>query len=287
MNFNTAEDKKRTIDREVRRIPFTYIEIVGQQLHIETGIAVTAVGNDDRRTTVTDVSRRPACPTLRENGVIARGKRRLDGRMSFPLSDVVDQLACDGQFRFGSFAKRNANGIADAVAQQRTDAYGTFDAPVFAVARFGHAQMEWVVHPFGIHRAYQQADCFDHDYRVGCFDGDDHVVELLVPADTQKLHARGNHPFGRITVAAHDAVGQRAVINADANGCPVLSADGKERDKAVAYLLDFGGILLVGVSQLVECLEAVPGLMRTFSTVVAATSAARGLKWMSATSGVV
>ena len=76
-------------------------------------------------------------------------------------------------------------------------------------------------------------------------------------ADTQKLHAGSNHPFGRITVATHDAVGQRAVINADANGCSVFPADGKERNKAVAYLLDFGGILLVGVSQLVECLEAV------------------------------
>ena len=31
---------------------------------------------------------------------------------------------------------------------------------------------------------------FHHDYRIGCFDGNDYVHELLRNADSQKLHAR-------------------------------------------------------------------------------------------------
>ena len=75
---------------------------------------------------------------------------------------------------------------------------------------------------------------------------------MLVYTDAQELHARFYHALGCVAVARHDAVGQRAVVHADADGRVVLLTDVQEGDKAVAYLLQLLRIFLVGILQVLE-----------------------------------
>ena len=121
---------------------------------------------------------------------------------------VVYQFAGNRYFCFRVFAEGYADGIAYSVGQQGADTDSTFNAAVFTVTGFGHSQVERVVHVFCLHGTDEQTYGADHDNRVGCFDGDYHVREILVPADAQKFHAGGNHSFGGITIPAHDTVGQ-------------------------------------------------------------------------------
>ena len=160
-----------------------------------------------------------------------------DVGMPGAFRDIIHQFAGHGDFRFGRLAQGDADGVAQSVGQQGADAHGGLDASVLAVARFGHAQVQGEVHPLALHRVCQQAHGAHHHHRVRCLDGDDHILEVLVHADAQELHTRLHHAFGRVAVAGHDAVRQRAVVHADADGRVVLLADAEEGDKAVAYLL--------------------------------------------------
>ena len=51
-----------------------------------------------------------------------------------------EQIAADGDFVGGVLGQRNANGIADAVAEQGTNPDGALDAAVFAFAGIGRPQ---------------------------------------------------------------------------------------------------------------------------------------------------
>ena len=114
---------------------------------------------------------------------------------------IVYQLAGHRYLGLGSLAQRYADGVAQSVGQQGTDAQGRLDASVLAIACLGHAQVQGEVHAFLFHDSHQQADRPHHDDRVRGLDGDDHVGEMLVYADAQELHARFYHALGRITIA--------------------------------------------------------------------------------------
>jgi hypothetical protein len=61
-------------------------------------------------------------------------------------------------------------------------------------------------HAFLFHFLYQQTDRPDHYYGIGCFDGNNHIVEMFRNTDTQKFHARFHHTFRGVTIMRHDAV---------------------------------------------------------------------------------
>ena len=50
-----------------------------------------------------------------------------------------------GNFVHAVFRERNADGVADAVGQQRADADGALDAAILAVAGFGDAEVNRVI----------------------------------------------------------------------------------------------------------------------------------------------
>jgi hypothetical protein len=80
------------------------------------------------------------------------------------------------------------------------------------------------------------------------------------------------------------------VVGADAHGRAVLLADAHQGGEALADALQLLGVLVrIGVLADVELLlvGVVAGFTRTFSTMRAAISAALGVKWMSATKGVL
>ena len=77
-------------------------------------------------------------------------------------------------------------------------------------------------------------------------------MEIMLAEDTQELHAALHDACRCVAIAVADAVGQTAVVHADAYGGMVLLADIDERDEPVLNLLQFPGVFLIGVLQFLE-----------------------------------
>ena len=82
-------------------------------------------------------------------------------------------------------------------------------------------------------------------------------MKIGLLANSQELHATLDHAPWRIAIAAHDPVGQGAVIDTDTDRRMMALTDLEERDKALPDLLDLGGILLVRIFQLAEGLDLI------------------------------
>ena len=150
------------------------------------------------------------------------------------VGKVFDQQLRHGDFIFGGLGQRDADRVADAVGHQRPDAHGALHAPLDAVPGLGDAQMDRIVHIFGIHRLDQQTVGGDHNARVRRLHRDHHLIEIALPAHPQKLHGRDHHALGRVTPLVEDALRQRPVVDADAQGDAPLAALRDQRLKIAA-----------------------------------------------------
>ena len=112
--------------------------------------------------------------------------------------------------------------------------------------------MQRIVHALTLHSSDKQSDRLHHHYGIAGLDGDDHIVKALAFADTQELHTALHNTLWGITIARHDAVGERTVVHTDTHGRMVLTANLQQRQQPLLNLLQFGGILLVGIFQLLE-----------------------------------
>ena len=112
--------------------------------------------------------------------------------------------------------------------------------------------MQGKLHSLLLHHSHQQAHRAYHNDSVAGLDRDDHIGELLGHADAQELHARLHHTLGRVAIATHNAVAERAVVHADADGRVVLLTYIKEGHQLGAYLLNLLSILLISVGELLE-----------------------------------
>ena len=108
------------------------------------------------------------------------------------------------------------------------------------------------MHILLVHRLNKQTNGGDHHHGVGSLDGDDHIVELLALEDTQELHATLNDTLGGITIARHDTVGKRTVVHTDTHGRMMLLTDIQEGHQLALDLLQFLGIFLIGVLEMLE-----------------------------------
>ena len=225
---------------------------VGHELFVPLQLALQTGCYDYRCLSASDGAYGPCGASGGVEVVESRSCNCGDVGLTLALQDIVPQFAGHGNLRLRRFAQRDADGVTQSVCQQRTDTQGALDASILTIASFGHAQVEREVHPLALHHVGQQAHRADHDHCVGGLDGDDHVHKLLLYADAQELHARLHHALGRITVARHDAVAQRAVVHADADGGVVFLAYLQEGHEALADFLNLGGILLVGIFQVLE-----------------------------------
>src|SRR5436309_2411534 len=59
--------------------------------------------------------------------------------------NLRQQVPANGYLMRGIFGEGNADGIAQAIAQQGADADGALDAGIFAFARFGDAQVNRII----------------------------------------------------------------------------------------------------------------------------------------------
>ena len=90
------------------------------------------------------------------------------------------------------------------------------------------------MHIFGIHRLDQQTVGGDHDARVRRLHRDHHLIEIALPAHPQKLHGRDHHALGRVAPLVENALRQRPVVDADAQGDAPLAALRDQRLKITA-----------------------------------------------------
>ena len=108
------------------------------------------------------------------------------------------------------------------------------------------------MHVFLVHFCHKQAHRTHHHDRVAGLDGYDNVAELLTLADAQELHTALYDALRSVSVARHDAVGERTVVHSDAYGGVVVVANAQERHKTLVYLAKFGGIFFVGIFKVLE-----------------------------------
>ena len=168
------------------------------------------------------------------------------------LSDIIHQMAGYRNLCGRFLAQTYTHGIADTIGQKGTDAHSTLDSSVLAFTSLSNAQMQRIAHAFFLHLADQEAHRANHHYGIGRLDADDHIVEILFLADAEELHTALYDAFGSIAIAVADAVGQRAMVHADADGCMILLADIEEWNESVFYLLQFVSIFLIGIFLLDE-----------------------------------
>ena len=147
------------------------------------------------------------------------------------------------------FGERDANGVANAVVEQRANADGGLDAAVFAVAGLGHAEMDRVipVGAFFIQARDEQSIGLDHHLRVAGLHREDELVIIEFAGDAGELQRALDHAERRVAVAVHDAVAERAVIGADAHGAAMLFGKLHQRAEPLADALQLRGVLLIGV----------------------------------------
>ena len=94
-------------------------------------------------------------------------------------------------------------------------------------------------------------------------------MEILLLADAQELETALYDALWGIAVAVADAVGEGTVVHADADGCMMLLADVEERHEAVFYLLEFVGVLLIGIFLLDELAGRIHIVARVYAHLLA------------------
>ena len=62
------------------------------------------------------------------------------------------EITCNGDFGDWIFGKRNPNGIAEAIQEERANSNRAFNTGIFAVSCFSHSEVKWVIHAFLIHQ---------------------------------------------------------------------------------------------------------------------------------------
>ncbi len=233
------------------------INIVRSELRIYFRLSIHAVGNDYGHMFASDVTDRFCLPAFRRQVIEIRCFQARNIGMSLPQQNIIHQFTGYRNFSFGCFTQRYADGIAQPVAQQCSDAESRLDTPVLTVSGFCHSEVQWESHPLFFHDVHQQTDGFHHHDRIGRFDGNHYVSEILLDTDAEKFHTGFHHPRRRITIARHDAVGQRTVVHPDTDGRVVLLADIQKRDKPVVNLAYLLSVLLVCIFQFLKSTRSI------------------------------
>ena len=178
---------------------------------VEQGRSPEAGGLDDEIVPVGSFYRRASA-----TGRIARGNGRHD-------------LLAGRDLMHGILRQGDADGVADALGQQRADADGRLDAAFVTAARFGHAQVQRkTAAQLFAHRTVEQAVGFHHDERIAGLERDHDLPEIFFEAHPEPFHHGFLHRQRGVAVAPGDPFAERTVVQADADGRAVLFAQGDQ-----------------------------------------------------------
>ena len=188
-----------------------------------------------------------------ERVVGQRHVRYLGGRVG-QLGNLCEQVIADGDLVRRILGERNADRVAQAVAQQRADADGALDAAVLTVAGLGDAEVQRVipVRPQLGQARGQQPVALDHHLRVAGLHRELEIVEVAIARDAGELQSALHHAQRRVAVAVHDAVAERAVVGADTQRAIARFALVDEWRELGLNTLQLACVLFVGVFADVE-----------------------------------
>ena len=178
----------------------------------------------ERKTLHAHLRRSPAAIT---ECIIAHGLRGTGQRRTRRLGFIGrDERLRDGNFVHRILCQRDANRVANAIAEQTADADGALDAPVLAVAGLRNAEVDGIVPvcALTLQFRHQQPVGLDHHLGIRRLHAEEEIVIVQPPRDAGKLQRALHHAAGSITVAVHDAVAETAVIRTDAHGHAALLA---------------------------------------------------------------
>ena len=163
--------------------------------------------------------------------------------------NLRQQITAHFNLARGIFRERNADGVTQSIAQERADADGALDATIFAFAGFGDAEVDRIipVRPFLFQARDEQPVTLDHHLGVGRLHRELEVVEVVFARDVGELQRALHHAERRVTEAVHNAVGQRTVVRADADGALEPDALQHEGRELFFDALQLKGVLRVGV----------------------------------------
>ena len=162
-------------------------------------------------------------------------------------------MACNGYLCLGFLRERHSDGVSNTVGKQCSNTHGTLDTSVLTLASLGHSEVEGIMHVLLVHFAHQQAHGAHHHNGVAGLDGYDNIIKILILAYTKELHTALDNTLGSIAIARHDTVGERTMVDTDTHCRVILLADIEERHETLFKSLEFGGIFLVGIFQMLEC----------------------------------
>ena len=80
--------------------------------------------------------------------------------------NIFTKFYSHGNLLLRIFSERHSDCIAYAMRKNRTYAYGTFDASIFAISGFRHAQVERVVHILLRHLTVKKKHRLNHDHYI-------------------------------------------------------------------------------------------------------------------------
>src|SRR5712691_1389933 len=146
-------------------------------------------------------------------GATARGARD-EGEAALAKPERLQDVDADAHLFHRIGRERHADGVADALGQERAQADGGLDRPHTRCPRLGHAEVEGILDLVG-----ERAVRLDHHERIGRFERDLHlrIAALLEDADVAegRLHHAGRR---RPAVLLEQVLLQRAAVDADADG---------------------------------------------------------------------
>ena len=117
------------------------INIVRSELRIYFRLSVHAVGNDYGHMFASDITDRFCLTAFRRQIVEFRRLQSRNIGMILPQQNIIHQFTGYRNFSFGCFTQRYADGIAQPVAQQCSDAESRLDTPVLSVSGFCHSEV--------------------------------------------------------------------------------------------------------------------------------------------------
>ena len=190
-------------------------------------------------------------------GIITRSAREhttrcLHLRSLCTTAHIVTQFDSHRHLILRGLAQRDTDRIADALMEQRTDAYCTLDATILGIARLCHSEMQREVHSLPIHLRHKKPHRLHHHHRVRSLDRNHDIAEIHLTGYAQILHHRLHHTRRSVAISAHDAIGERTMVHTETHRCVVLTTQIEEGQEILPYAVDLPGILLVGKLQLAE-----------------------------------
>ena len=159
------------------------------------------------------------------------------------------QLAADGDLVRRIFGERNANRVAEAVAEERADADRALNAAIFAFAGFGDTEMDRIIPVRAelVQAGDEQSIAFNGDLWVAGLHRKNETVVVVFARDAGELERALDHAERRITVTVHDPIAQRTMIGADAHRAIEFLAKLDQRREAFLDAREFRRVLVVRV----------------------------------------